>query len=120
MLFYSLALDMDFPQRHASFRKHNSLTQQTLAEKVGVPVIHILRYESGSFRPTLDVIRKLAIALSVSTEILIFGRDRHGPDDEIRLHFEIISQLDKEEKIIKAVHDGLILKREAMRWSLSG
>jgi transcriptional regulator with XRE-family HTH domain len=111
---------MDFPERLASLRKKKGLTQQVLAEKVGLHVIQIRRYESGGSQPTLDVIRRLAIALSVSADMLIFGENERGPDSDLRLQFEAVSKFDKEEKkVIKAVLEGLILKHEAKRWSAS-
>jgi transcriptional regulator with XRE-family HTH domain len=45
-------------------------------------------YEGGTSRPTLDVIRELAIALHVSANLLLFGRNERGPDDDLRIHFD--------------------------------
>lgn len=113
-------ITMEFPERLAALRKGKGLTQQTLAEKVGVHLTQIQRYESGAVQPTLDVLRRLAIALSVSADMLIFDKDERGPDDDLRLQFEAISRMSKEEKrVIKAVLDGMILKHEAQRWSAS-
>ena len=65
-------LDMDFPKRVVALRKQKSWTQQHLAELVGVRVLQIRRYESGASQPTLDAIRRLALALRVTTDELIF------------------------------------------------
>ncbi|MEM6999041.1 MAG: helix-turn-helix transcriptional regulator [Pseudomonadota bacterium] len=109
---------MDFPNRLSSLRKERKLTQQALADKVEVHLSQIRRYESGETQPTLDVIRKLAIALSVSADMLIFDKDERGPDDELKLQFEAISQFTPEEKkIAKTVLEGLILKHDASRFS---
>jgi transcriptional regulator with XRE-family HTH domain len=109
---------MDFPERMAALRKAKGLTQQALADKVSVHLTQIQRYESGAVQPTLDVIRRLAIALSVSADVLIFDKDERGPDDDLKLQFEAISRMSKDEKkIIKALLDGMILKHEAQRWS---
>ena len=109
-----------FPERMAALRKEHSLTQQALADNVGVHLTQIQRYESGAVQPTLDVIRRLAIALSVSADVLVFDKDERGPDDDLRLQFEAISRMSKEEKkIIKALLEGMILKHEARRWSAS-
>jgi hypothetical protein len=54
----------------------------------------------------LDVIRKLATALSVSADLLLFGKD------------EGVSRCDAEEKrVIRSLLEGMILKHEARRWS---
>jgi transcriptional regulator with XRE-family HTH domain len=109
---------MSFPERLAALRKEKKLTQQALADKVGVHVVQICRYESGDTQPTLEVIRKLAIALSVSADTLVFDKDERGPDDDLKLQFEAISQFSPEEKqIVKAVLEGMIIKHEASRWS---
>jgi transcriptional regulator with XRE-family HTH domain len=109
-------LEMDFPQRLAALRKAKSLTQQALADQVGVHVMQIRRYEGGASQPTLDVIRRLAIALSVSADTLLFDPEDRGPSDDLRLQFEAVSQFDAESrKVAKTVLDGLILQHQAKR-----
>jgi len=46
---------LDFPQHLAALRKQRTLTQQALADRIGVHVVQLRRYESGSSQPTLDV-----------------------------------------------------------------
>ena len=107
-------LDMGFPERVEELRKKKDLTQQELAEKVGVRVLQIRRYENGTSQPTLEVIKQLAIALSVTTDQLIFGKSERGPDDSLLLQFEVLSQFDKEDKqVAQEVLEGLILKHQA-------
>ena len=85
------------------------MTQQALAELVNVHVNQVRRYESGASQPTLDVIRRLAVALQVSADVLIFGADERGPDGELLLQFEAISKFAAEEKqVIKALLEGMI------------
>ena len=112
--------DMDFPDRLAKLRKDKGLTQYALADASGVHVSQLRRYEGGTSQPTLEVLRKLAVALSVSADVLLFDHEERGPDDDLRLQFETITRFDSEEKkIVKAVLDSLILKHEAKRWSAS-
>ena len=64
------------------------------------------------------MIRRLAVALHVSADALIFGADERGPDGVLRLQFEAISKFAAEEKkVIKALLEGVILKHEVKRWS---
>jgi len=113
-------LTMDFKSRLVKIRKDKGLTQQALANLVGIHVMQIYRYESGTSQPTLEVIRSLALALSVSSDELIFEKNERGPSDELRLQFEAISKFDDDEKrMIKEILDGLILKREAKRWGIN-
>jgi transcriptional regulator with XRE-family HTH domain len=72
-------LDMSFSERVAQLRKAKGWTQQTLAEQVGVRVLQIRRYENGSSQPTLEVIKKMAVALGVTADELIFENDERGP-----------------------------------------
>jgi transcriptional regulator with XRE-family HTH domain len=103
-----------FPGRLAVLRKEHGMTQQTLAERVGIHVVQLRRYESGASQPTLDVIRHLAIALSVSADLLLFGKDERGPDADLRFQFEAVSKFDAEDKkAARAVLDGLILRHQA-------
>jgi transcriptional regulator with XRE-family HTH domain len=107
-------LDMDFAHRLAALRKERGLTQQALADLVQVHLTQINRYETGDSQPMLDVIRRLAIALTVTTDELIFGKDERGPDDDLRLQFEAISQFDEEDKeLARGLLEGLILKHQA-------
>ncbi len=109
---------MEFPNRLVALRKEQGLTQKSLAERVGVHVTQIQRYENGSIQPTLDVIRRLAIALSVSADLLVFDKDERGPDDQLRLEFEAISEFDPEEKaVVRKVLQGLIIQHQTKRWS---
>jgi len=113
-------LTMNFKSRLVKIRKDKGLTQQALANLVGIHVMQIYRYESGTSQPTLEVIRSLALALSVSSDELIFEKNERGPSDELRLQFEAISKFDGDEKrMIKEILDGLILKREAKRWGIN-
>jgi transcriptional regulator with XRE-family HTH domain len=63
--------DMSFPQRLTALRKQHSLTQQALAERVGIHVTQLRRYEAGTAQPTLDVLRRIAVSLSVRVRAVI-------------------------------------------------
>ncbi len=112
---------MDFPKRVAQFRKDKNLTQQELADKVGVKVLQIRRYEAGTSQPTLDVIKNMAIALGVTTDALIFDSEERSPDDDLRLQFEALKGFSDEEKqVAKTVLESLILQHDAKRFSSIG
>ncbi len=109
---------MDFPKRLAALRKERNLTQQALADMAGVHLSQLRRYEAGTSQPALDVLRKIAIALSVSADVLLFDQDERGPDEDFRLRFEALSRLDKDERaVVKELIDGMLLKHEARRLS---
>ena len=108
-----------FPEHLATLRKERGFTQQALASKVGLHISQIRRYESGQSQPTLDAIRKLAVALSVSADTLLFAKDERGPDEDLKLQFEAVANLDAEEKkVIRSVIESMLLRHEAKRWSV--
>ena len=108
---------MLFSKQLLSFRKKRGYTQQMLADKIGIHVTQIKRYEAGSAQPTLEVFRKIVLALNVSADVMLFDWDERGPDEDLRLHFEAVSNLDPDEKgIIKELIEGMLLKHDAKRW----
>jgi transcriptional regulator with XRE-family HTH domain len=110
--FQALAA-MDFPARLAALRRQKKLTQQALADAVGIHVSQLRRYEAGQSQPTLDVIRKLAVALSVSADLLVFDKDERGPGDDLRLQFEAIQSMNEEDKrVISSLIDAYIKKHQ--------
>ena len=110
---------MDFPQRLVQHRKTKKLTQQALADLAGIHITQVQRYEKGDAQPTLDMIRKLSLALAVSADTLLFDEDERGPDDTLRLQFEALQQFDDEERqTAQAVLEGLILKHQAKQSQL--
>ncbi len=107
---------MDFPERLAALRRERGLTQQALADSVGIHVSQLRRYEAGQSQPTLDVIRKLAVTLSVSADLLVFDKDERGPDDDLRLQFEAVSRLEPHERVVvREVLDSIISRHDARR-----
>jgi transcriptional regulator with XRE-family HTH domain len=105
---------MSFPKRLSTFRRERGLSQTALADTVGVHVSQLRRYEAGTSQPTLEVLRKMACALHVSGDALLFDEKERDPDDDLKLHFEAISKLGaKEREAIKMILEGLILKHEA-------
>lgn len=108
---------MEFPKRLVALRKERMLSQKTLSDLVGVHVTQLRRYEAGTSQPTLGVLRKLARALRVSADVLLFDDGERGPDNDLRLQFEAITALSpNEKKVIKEVLDALLLKHDAKRW----
>jgi transcriptional regulator with XRE-family HTH domain len=109
---------VNFPEHLAILRKEKGLTQPQLAEKIGVHVAQVRRYEAGTSQPTLDVIRAIAVALGISADELLFAKDERGPSDDLKLQFEAVSKFDPEsKKVVQQVLDSMILQQEARRWS---
>jgi transcriptional regulator with XRE-family HTH domain len=59
------------------------------------------------------VIRRLAIALGVSSDTLVFDEGERGPDDALRYQFETIARMpEQEQQLVRGVLDALILKNQ--------
>ena len=98
-------------------RKQRNLTQQQMADVTGVHVNQIKRYEAGTTQPTLEALVKITKSLHVSLDDLVFGDNQRGPDDDLKLQFEAISELEEPDKlIIREVLEGLIIKYQAKKW----
>lgn len=111
-------LIMDFAERLTAARKQQGMTQQTVADTVGIHVTQIRRYEAGTSQPTLDVLKRIAVALHVSIDALAFSEDERGPADELRLAFEATNDLDADERtMIRNLIEAVLLKHQAKRWA---
>jgi transcriptional regulator with XRE-family HTH domain len=76
---------MRSPERLQHLRKQKGLTQKALTDAVGMSLIQISRYESGQSQHTRDVLRRLAVSLSVSADELLLDLEGRGPDEVMRL-----------------------------------
>ncbi|WP_080410723.1 helix-turn-helix domain-containing protein [Burkholderia ubonensis] len=104
---------MEFSERLNVLRKARGLTQQTLADAAGLAVLQIRRYEGGNAHPSLNVIRRLAIALGVSADAIVFDRDERGPDDDLRYQFEAVSRMPAHAReLARELLDALIIKNQ--------
>ena len=64
----------------------------------------------------LDCLRKIALALNISADMLLFDEDERGASDDFKMQFEALSQFSEDEKrIAKELLDSLILKHTANR-----
>ena len=87
-----------------------------MADKVGVHVVQLRPCEAGRAQPPLDVLKHMAIALSVSTDALVFDENERGFGDELRLQVEAVAQLpEPDQQVIKAMIEGIIVKHETKR-----
>ncbi len=116
-----LDLPMSFPERLAALRKERGFTQQQMADKIGMHVSQLKRYEGGTTQPTIDVFRRIALALNVSADMLLFEVNERGPDERLRLQFEAVSKLDgKEREAIETVVASVLHMHDAKRWQHFG
>jgi transcriptional regulator with XRE-family HTH domain len=107
-------ITMDFPERLTTLRHQRGLTQAALATIVDIHVSQIRRYEQGAAQPTLDVIRRLTLALNTSADQLIFNTDPASNDWQLRI--DAIQHLDPDEQAtIRTVIDGILIRHQARK-----
>lgn len=109
---------MSFGKNLSRFRKEKGLTQEDLVKRSGVAISQIRRYEADKSSPTLDVLTRLAMAIGVSIDELVFDKDKGIAasklmDRELLEQFEFISALDDDERqAVKKILEGVIVKHQ--------
>lgn len=99
---------MSIQQRLITLRRERDLTQQEMADAIGVHV-----NQAGATQPSLEALTKIAIAMSVTIDSLVFDDNERGPDEELKLQFEAVSHMPPEDKkIIQALLEGMIVKHQ--------
>lgn len=97
----------DFANRLISLRGQKNLTQQQLADAVGITPSQISRYESGQAKPRRTVLFKLATALNVTVaelspdqilQVVVGERETVDPPFKLRKRmFDELASMDGEE-----------------------
>lgn len=114
---FSLWLSMSLPSRLIALRKQRGLSQQAMADAIGIHANSWKKYETGQAQPSLDVLKKIAVALHVSTDFLLFEEHERGPRDELALQFEAVNDLKPDEQaVVKEVLESLIIRYQTRRW----
>lgn len=78
-------------QRIRQLRKARGLSQEQLAEQIGISVTHMSHIETGSTKLSLPVMADLAKAIDASTDELLFGFSEQPKNMAIN---DILSLLD--------------------------
>ena len=52
-----------------------------MADAIGVHVNQVRRYEAGATQPSLEALKKIAVAMSVTIDSLVFDEEERGPDE---------------------------------------
>ena len=107
---------MPFAEKLAKLRKERGLTQQKMAQLIGVGIAQMRRYEKGKSSPTLEVIKKTARSLGISADELIFDENERIVtakilDRKLLEQFELISKLNAKDKdAVKTILESVIIK----------
>lgn len=106
----------DIGQRIRRYRKACGLSQEALAQKVGISVTHMSHIETGNTKLSLPVLAKIAEELSVGTDALLSDAPKA---DKAKLSAEVQEILDSFEidelpvavEVLRALRDSLAKRR---------
>ena len=88
-----------------------------MADLIGIHVNSLKKYEAGQAQPSLEVLKKIATGLHVSTDFLLFEEQERVPKDDLALQLEAVNQLPEDEQmVIREVLESLIIKYQSRRW----
>lgn len=104
---------MRMGDRIRTLRKEMGLTQQEFADRVGIHIIQITRYETGKSVPSVNVLDKIAKFCEVTVDYIIHGTDKEMAkrtrvnDTELLDLFRRINNLKKG-------------NRDRLKWAIAG
>ena len=107
---------MGFEKRLRHARNSKKISQQELADLVGIHLTNIGRYERGEANPNTNILNKLASALDVTPDYLINGTmedkaDNTISDQELLIQFKKVEQLPEKKKLlVKEFLDAFLFK----------
>ncbi len=89
---------MTIAERIRLTRQQKELSQKDLADKSGVNIKSLSRYELGSSVPPADALKAIAEALGVSADYLLNDNQVQIKDTELMQKFEVVQQLQGDAK----------------------
>lgn len=112
---------MSFGDNLKKIRSDKDISQGDLAKLIDVHASHVSRYERNLTSPTIDVARKIADALEVSTDALIYGSNEQIVtnkinDNELLSLFHKIQYLNLEEvNSIKTMLKAFVFQKDVQK-----
>ena len=112
---------MSFGDNLKKIRADKDISQGDLAKMIDVHATHISRYERNLTSPTIDVAKKIADALEVSTDSLIYGSDEQIVnnklnDEELLQLFNKVQQLsDQDVTSVKAMLKAFVFQKDIQK-----
>ena len=113
--FFMLPSEL-FKNRLKSARELRSISQSDLGRKAGLPISSIAHFESGSRKPSFDSLRKLAIALEVTTDFLLGTTDNPSLSESGDPLFRSVSQLSDKDRELAKDFLSMLASRSKTKW----
>jgi transcriptional regulator with XRE-family HTH domain len=102
-------------------RIEKNVSQQELADLINTHSTHISRYERNLAAPSIDVVKKIAEALDVSTDTLIYGtqdekvKNSLKDNELLNLFTKLQSLSNKQQDTVKDLISAFILKADLQK-----
>jgi transcriptional regulator with XRE-family HTH domain len=112
-----MELNQMLPERLKAARLARGLTQSQLAEKTGLHLKAISKYEQGVILPGADTLQKLITALAISADFLLIpeakmeGIPKIKDPDLLERYLEIEDLNPKEKEALLTLIDSLLARR---------
>ncbi len=102
-------------------RKQKGWSQTELAEKIGSHLSHVNRIETGKYKPSVDVLIKLADVFDVSLDALVRDSDVDlkevtVEDKDLAQRIKLIESLEQEDRhALFRVIDSMLTKQKILK-----
>jgi transcriptional regulator with XRE-family HTH domain len=117
---YTIKIDSTLGGYDEDSGQNKGLGQKQLAEIVGINTTHLSRLETGRYLPSIEVLKKLADALHVTTDYLLSDTDNEAEEIKIQDQsfinkIKLLDSLDEKEKeTVINVIDAMLTKRKML------
>ncbi len=111
----------DFGDNLKNARTKKGLSQGKLADLMSIHSAHVSRYERNLTKPSIDVVKKFADILEVSTDMLIYGSEEEKAqskinDNELLNIFKKTQELNEEDrKCVKTFLKAFLFKQDMIK-----
>ena len=108
----------DFAENLKKHRTDRGISQDELAKKIEIHPVQFSRYERGQSVPSIEVVQKIANALEISIDELVYGNqdskaEQTISDRELLSMFSKVQLLgEKQKETVKDFLSAFILKTE--------
>lgn len=106
--------NMSFGTNLKTIRERAGMTQSQLGQAAKIDVGQVSRIEREISKPELETIKRIAVALSCTTDELIFDQMEREPAQDLKLLFERVGQLPEQKKeVVKEFLIAIVQRSEA-------
>lgn len=91
---------VDIGKRIRQERCNRCLTQEKLAELIGLSVTHMSNIENANTKLSLPVLIDIANALDCDANVLLFGSLKNNKNSAVTIVAELLEDCTKEERVV--------------------